>query len=299
MSYRWVPLLLAGVVFLAGLALADEPAGQDEPPVRLKKKKPKDDGKPATEPGKTDEKKKDTKKKDQPKAEPREAEPVTAQEEEKEVLRRVINNVRGVEERLAKNDLGEATQQKQRDILNDIESLIRRSENTPPQAPQQPDANDGGGGDAQNPMDNKNQQNPQGNGGKQPKSGSNKAGQQSKGQTGNGGGANQPGSGQKSAGKQRGGPQGTQKQAGSPKPAGAKQGARDGKGTTGGAGGDKDDHARNRNSDLYKDDWGHLPETLRAQMDAFSKPQPFLPKYDDLIKRYYRTIAEQGRRKGD
>jgi hypothetical protein len=34
-------------------------------------------------------------------------------------------------------------------------------------------------------------------------------------------------------------------------------------------------------------------------MDAYSNMQPFLPKYDDMIKRYYRTIAEQGRRKGD
>lgn len=297
MSYRLVPLLFAGVVFLAGLAPADEPAGQDEPPVRLKKKKPKNDTKPATEPGKSDDKKKDAKKKEPPKAEPREAEPVTPQEEEKEVLRRVINNVHGVEERLAKNDLGEATRQKQRDILNDIELLIRRSENPPPQ---QPDANDGGGGgDDQNPMDNNSPQNQQGNGGKQSKGGSSKGGPQSKGQTGNGGGTNQPGGGQKSAGKQRGGSQGTQKQAGGPKPTGSKPGGRDGKGTTGGAGGGKDDHARNRNSDLYKDDWGHLPETLRAQMDAYSKPQPFMPKYDDLIKRYYRTIAEQGRRKGD
>jgi hypothetical protein len=34
-------------------------------------------------------------------------------------------------------------------------------------------------------------------------------------------------------------------------------------------------------------------------MDAYSNPQPFLPKYDELIKRYYRTIAEKGRRKGE
>jgi len=55
MSPRWMPVLLSGVVFLAGMALADEPAGQDEPPVRLKKKKPKNDTKPATESGKADE----------------------------------------------------------------------------------------------------------------------------------------------------------------------------------------------------------------------------------------------------
>ena len=38
---------------------------------------------------------------------------------------------------------------------------------------------------------------------------------------------------------------------------------------------------------------------LRAQMDAYSNPQPFMPRYDELIRKYYRTISEQGRRKGD
>jgi hypothetical protein len=31
-------------------------------------------------------------------------------------------------------------------------------------------------------------------------------------------------------------------------------------------------------------------------MDAYSKER-FLPKYDDLLRQYYRTIAEQGRKK--
>jgi hypothetical protein len=66
-----------------------------------------------------------------------------------------------------------------------------------------------------------------------------------------------------------------------------------------GAGGKGREGEKDRNADLYKDVWGHLPESLRAQMDAYSNPQPFMPRYDDLIKKYYRTIAEQGRRKGD
>ena len=31
-------------------------------------------------------------------------------------------------------------------------------------------------------------------------------------------------------------------------------------------------------------------------MNAYSNPRPFLPRYDDLIKRYYRTIAEKGQK---
>jgi hypothetical protein len=327
-------MMLAGVVALAGFALAqDPPAGQDEPPVRLKKKKPRGDEKPMTEPAKPDEKKnddkKDAKKKDQAKEGPREAEPVTPQEEEKEVLQRVVKNVHDVGERLAKADLGEATRQTQRDILKDIESLIHRNEAPPPQSGEQ-DQNQGGGGggDDQNPMD-KNQQGGGGGGGGQ-KSQRNQGGggQKSQGNAGGGGQTSQGGAGNRggaggaknqgnagggrNSGTQPGGGSSTSGQkpgaqkpgAGNPKDGtggrgGDKPGGRNGKGGNGGEGGDKGERDMNRNADLYKDVWGHLPETLRAQMDAYSNPQPFLPKYDDLIRRYYRTIAEQGRRKGE
>jgi hypothetical protein len=308
MTMRLLSALLAGVVFLAGLALADEPAGQDEPPVRLKKKKPRGDDKPMTEPGKTDEKKKDDKKKDQPKADSRDPEPVTQQEEEKEVYQRVVKNVHNVEERLAKNDLGEGTRQTQRDILKDIESLIHRSENPPPQSGEQDQQNGGeGGGEDQNSMQNQDQQSSKGQKGK----GSQKSKGNSGGRTQPGGssGGGQPGAGKQPGRRQPGGQQpGSQrasgKQSGEQKPGGkdgnGKQpGGKDGKNGNGGGGGSKGERAMNRNADLYKKEWGHLRETIRAQMDAYSNPQPFLPKYDDLIKRYYRTIAEQGRRKGE
>jgi hypothetical protein len=51
-------------------------------------------------------------------------------------------------------------------------------------------------------------------------------------------------------------------------------------------------------ADLYKDVWGHLPETLRQEMDQYSRER-FMPKYDELLKQYYATIAEKGKRKGD
>jgi hypothetical protein len=66
-----------------------------------------------------------------------------------------------------------------------------------------------------------------------------------------------------------------------------------------GKGGKDRTNDKDVNADLYKDVWGHLPESLRAEMNAYSNPQPFMPRYDDLIKKYYRTIAEQGRKKGD
>jgi hypothetical protein len=314
MTKRFAPLLLAGVVCLAGLALADEPAGQDQPPVRLKKKKPRGDDKPMTEPGKADEKNKDEKKKDRPKAENREAEPVTQQEEEKEVFQRVIKNAHNVEERLAKNDLGEGTRQTQRDILKDIESLIHRSENPPPQSGQQQEQQNGGGGGGSEDQDRMQNKEQQGQKGQQGKSGQKSQGKSGGSKSGGSRAGGQPGAGKQSGGKQPGGkqPNGQQpggQRAGGKQPGEQKQDGKDGSGKqpggengkngNGGGGGGKSERAMNRNADLYKDVWGHLPEALRARMDAYSNPQSFLPKYDDLIKRYYRTIAEQGRRKGE
>jgi hypothetical protein len=67
-------------------------------------------------------------------------------------------------------------------------------------------------------------------------------------------------------------------------------------GRTGGGGGKSG--GRSKVADLYKDIWGHLPETLRQEMDAYSRER-FMAKYNDLLKQYYATIAEKGRQKGD
>jgi hypothetical protein len=53
---------------------------------------------------------------------------------------------------------------------------------------------------------------------------------------------------------------------------------------------------KNKISDLYKDVWGHLPEALRQEVDQYSREQ-FMAKYNELLKQYYSTIAEKGRRK--
>lgn len=48
-------------------------------------------------------------------------------------------------------------------------------------------------------------------------------------------------------------------------------------------------------ADLYKDVWGHLPEKMRQEMDAYFKER-FMPRYSDLLRQYYSTIAEQGKK---
>lgn len=46
---------------------------------------------------------------------------------------------------------------------------------------------------------------------------------------------------------------------------------------------------------LAKDVWGHLPPALRQQLlNVYS--EKFLPKYDDLVRKYYEALAEQNRK---
>ena len=62
-------------------------------------------------------------------------------------------------------------------------------------------------------------------------------------------------------------------------------------------GGDKGGKEEKDNlADLYKDVWGHLPETLRMEMDQYARER-FMPRYSELLKQYYTTIAEKSRRK--
>jgi hypothetical protein len=63
-----------------------------------------------------------------------------------------------------------------------------------------------------------------------------------------------------------------------------------------GGGGNGRDKRDNKLADLFKDVWGHLPETMREEMDAYSRAK-FIPKYELLLKEYYRTLSEQGSRK--
>jgi hypothetical protein len=49
-------------------------------------------------------------------------------------------------------------------------------------------------------------------------------------------------------------------------------------------------------SELYRTDWGHLPLTKRLEMDAYSRER-FMPRYDEMLQQYYRTVAEQGKGK--
>jgi len=301
MTRRLLPALLAGVVLLAGLAGGDEPPpDKGDPPLRLKRKKRDPDAPAAKQPGKADQEKPKVpgKDKDKEKAKDKDDEPLVPEdgrpgpgadeEDEKEVLERIERNMRAVEEKLGNRELGEPTAQQQRDILKDIDSLIKRSEQQ----------SGGGGGQQQQQQEQQGEQDKQGQQDKQ--GGTRQQRQQGGGrQMARRGGRRQP----RQLRSERGGKQreGGRMMAGGPRPGDApqpKQGA-GGRVPGGMPANPPGGSVREVNTENYKDVWGHLPESLRAEMNAYSNPQPFLPRYDRLIREYYKTIAEQGRKKGD
>jgi len=178
--------------------------------------------------------------------------PALAGEDERQILERIAKNMDASRTRLSKKDPGDATRQIQKDIVKDLDSLIKQTQ-------QQQEQNQpmGSGGGASSSKNSKNQpgsgsasrpkRNPSSRPDKQPGSGN-----QTKQEPGTG---SQPGAGKTS-------------------------------------GGDV-----SKMADLYKDVWGHLPETLRLEMDAYAREQ-FMAKYSELLKQYYSTIAER-RREGD
>jgi hypothetical protein len=44
--------------------------------------------------------------------------------------------------------------------------------------------------------------------------------------------------------------------------------------------------------DVIKDPWGHLPEKLRQQATQYYK-QEIMPRYAELLKRYYSSMGEK------
>jgi hypothetical protein len=61
-----------------------------------------------------------------------------------------------------------------------------------------------------------------------------------------------------------------------------------------GMGGMNSDRQPDHLSDVVKDFWGHLPETLRQEVDHYYRDR-FMPRYRDLLQEYYGRIAEQDR----
>jgi len=198
----------------------------------------------------------------------------------KKAIERLHKNMDASEERLNKRDPGEETHKVQEEIIKDLDELIKQQNNS--------GGGGGGGGSASS----------NGGGGGQAgssskSSGSSKSGGRS--QRGSKGSSHAKSNEQKKNGSGKDGT-GQDKDKSDPMAKGGP--GKDGKNGDGMGGNPNANDKKDNNTlaDLFKDVWGHLPLSKRQEMDAYSKER-FLPKYDEILRQYYRTISEQGRRR--
>ena len=230
-------------------------------------------------------------------------------EEETKIFDRLTKNSKKAEERIGKPDLGDETRQVEKDILKDIEELIKRMQ----QPPQNSDSSQSDSSSSSSSSDSSSSSggssSSSGQSSSQPQSGQKSGGsglsrqerreqrrqQQGKGSSGskqeksNSGTNVTQNSGNPKAGS------------GNPKPMDTgnpmKPDQNNRQASTGGRppANPKSPPSDSPPSGMYKDVWGHLPEKMRQEMDAYFKER-FMPRYSDLLKEYYSTISEQGKK---
>jgi hypothetical protein len=257
----------------------------DEPPIRLKKKiRPGEENRDV--PGKETPRRTSPpveKKPGPPTGDPRQKpeppkEDLPAQDDQ-EVLNRIEKNMRTAQDRLAHRELNDGTEQVQDDIVKDLDQLIKRLQNDNPDSNQAPD---------QQPGTQAGQKPEQKQAGSS--RGSSKSGLQSMRNPGRRGSRTSP---QLAQGQR---PRGPNRQPPGDKPGRPDQERRVQVESKPGTGNGTSQGEVNKLTEIYKEIWGHLPETLRAEMNAYGREQ-FMDRYSELIRQYYRTIAEKGRRK--
>ena len=135
--------LLVCLLIISGVMIAQEQTDppvpdetKGEPPVRLKKKKTSKPSESESKPMAEESSQKKKNSEDDPSAKkeknlPKEKDKDLIRDdmEEEEILGRIGKNVKDVDDRLGNLDLGDPTLQKQRDILEDLEKLLRKNQN--------------------------------------------------------------------------------------------------------------------------------------------------------------------------
>jgi hypothetical protein len=223
------------------------------------------------------------------------------------VVDRIIKNSKDVGDRLEKTDTGTDTQKKQAKVLADIDTLLNQQENPPPPQPDQNKDKDDKQDDKKDMKDPKNDMNmkdmppPKGD---MP---------MDKKDMGMGKGMDQ-GMPMGGTNDQQPMPMGRKPRMGDPmggdkkepnkpdqakndkKPAGQKD-PKDPKNSSGMAGGMPGGKPPPKASlpfddDVAKDVWGHLPDKLRRQMTQYYR-EDVMPKYAELLRLYYSSLAEK------
>lgn len=187
---------------------------------------------------------------------------------------RIAQDAREAGKRLAAKDPGDGTQRLQKDILDNIDALIRKAKQPPP--PMQSDSSSSSSPSPSSGMGMSTGMT--GEKSKQPSSGSTsssaarKERREKQNSQANGGSRTTPSNSRPDLMKTLGDA--------SPKM-------------------NKVDSSKSgmpRLPDVYKDVWGHLPEKMRQEMDLYFREQ-FMPRYSDLLRQYYSSLAERGGKK--
>jgi hypothetical protein len=238
----------------------------DDQPDRLEKK-PRPPEKPAEPPAKPDEKPEDNEKKDTPAEDPA------------KLREQIAKDMHSAEKKLKGRDPGRDTQQLQDQALRNIDKLIDLARNPPPPPPQQPPP-DGtpppmGGGGAQPQGEPQRQPGTQ----QRPQSGMSRRQQREQRRRQMGQQARGSGQPQQSGGKP------DSQHAGGEQPGNPGQP---------GTGGQMARRQPDQMSDVVRDIWGHLPETLRQDVDHYYR-EKFMPHYRELLQEYYSRLAERDR----
>lgn len=192
-------------------------------------------------------------------------------EDEAEILARIGKNLKDVEDRLGSLEVGDATVQKQRDILEDLDKLLRNQQKDKDSKSKSREKKS----QEQKKKSDKSQEEKernQANKGKQDKS---DAGKQKEGNK-----QGKDGSDKMAKGNPKGGDKDL------------KKGSPDGK-----KGGGETLYDLGPGGEMFKEIWGHLPETLRAELNAYGAPRQFMDRYDAMIRKYYIGVAQKGSKK--
>ena len=269
--------LFGGLAALFGACVlcnaAEDPARPDPKPAKTAPDKA-DKAEPGKEPAKSD------------------AEP----EDPAKLRDRIVEDAKEAGKRLGDKDPGPDTLRLQKDALKNIDKLLQQAQN-PPQNQNQQNQNQQ---DKKQPDQQPNQQpSPMS------KDGPGGMSKQQPGPSGGGNARQQPGGGRKGPSRkdrrmrQEPGPGGGVGQRPQGKEPGGMQPQSEPNGkklaSDGPGAGKKEGDPKgmpDRMSDVYKDLWGHLPDRLRQEMDLYYR-EKFMPRYSELLRRYYAALAEQ------
>jgi hypothetical protein len=188
---------------------------------------------------------------------------------------RIVQNANEAGKRLGAKDPGEGTRKIQDEILKDIDALIRKAQEPPPESNMGGGMSNMGGG----------MSNMGGGMSKQPMGNNESGGPLSR--------QERRERSKQNASANNGMAQRPQPMSDPTRP--------EGKGSAG-----PFDSATNRIeskaappriTDVYKEVWGHLPEKMRQEMDLYFRDR-FMPRYSDLLRQYYSSLAERTGKNG-